>query len=82
MSKKPVAQKPAQKPDFFCSGLSTARHDSSSRARATTSARRAARHDFYRSAQPLMPSRTHLPSAPIKPYPLSLCLTVTAPNPT
>jgi hypothetical protein len=82
MSKKLVARKSAQKPDFvpvrarldmtsFGPGL--AWHDSSGRAQAATSARRAAQHDFYRTAQPLTPSRPHLPSAPIKSYPFSLC---------
>jgi hypothetical protein len=55
MSKKPVARKLAQKLGFY-PGPSTARHDSSGRARAATSARRAARHDFYRPARPLTPS--------------------------
>jgi hypothetical protein len=59
-----------------------ARHDSSGKARAATSAQRATRHYFYRPARPLTPSRPHLPLAPVKPYPFSLSLTVTAPNPT
>jgi hypothetical protein len=63
-------------------GPGLARHDSSGQARAATSAQRATRHYFYRPARPLTPSRPHLPSALVKPYPFSLSLKVTAPNPT
>jgi hypothetical protein len=48
------------RPDTTSFGPELARHDSSSRAQAATSARRAAWHDLYRPARPLTPPRSNL----------------------